>query len=327
MAETYFPFDTGAGASVTEAQWYAMARRWLKTGTFFGELTPSTPQTGMTVQIGTGEAWIEGHFYKNDAIATVNINPASAQYRWDSIFVKLDRTAKTIAIGYRAGTPNVGNPPALTQTANVWEMPLCAVYVDVGAVIIHTDDVIDMRVYAQPFGAVPVGTVKSWAASSAGSLPAGWKIANGQAVHRWTYPDLYALISSTFGESGLQFNLPDLRGRAIVGSGQGSGLTNRAHATTFGEESHILTIAELAAHSHGGATGSHTHAPQPGAAGLALTYTGGQTTGLSSASISIQASGPGTLQNATSSIAADGGGSGHNVMQPSLALTPIIKVI
>lgn len=45
--------------------------------------------------------------------------------------------------------------------------------------------------------------------------------------------------------------LPDLRGRAIVGAGQGFGLTLRHLGTQFGAEKHTLTLAELPAHSHG----------------------------------------------------------------------------
>lgn len=44
--------------------------------------------------------------------------------------------------------------------------------------------------------------------------------------------------------------IPDPRGRAIIGTGQGSGLTDRANGATGGAETHQLTTAELAAHTH-----------------------------------------------------------------------------
>lgn len=45
---------------------------------------------------------------------------------------------------------------------------------------------------------------------------------------------------------------PDLRGRCIIGVGQGSGLTDRAFGATGGEETHTLVAAEcaLASHTH-----------------------------------------------------------------------------
>lgn len=38
---------------------------------------------------------------------------------------------------------------------------------------------------------------------------------------------------------------PDLRGRFVVGAGQGAGLTDRMFGATGGEESHALTVAEI----------------------------------------------------------------------------------
>lgn len=43
---------------------------------------------------------------------------------------------------------------------------------------------------------------------------------------------------------------PDLRGLVMVGAGQGAGLTDRVFNATGGEESHVLSEAELATHSH-----------------------------------------------------------------------------
>lgn len=64
---------------------------------------------------------------------------------------------------------------------------------------------------------VPVGTV-AWFAMSA--PPVGYLIANGAAVGRETYPDLFAAIGTTFGagDGSTTFNLPDLIGRFAEGS-------------------------------------------------------------------------------------------------------------
>ena len=57
-------------------------------------------------------------------------------------------------------------------------------------------------------------------------------------------------------------NTPDLRGRFILGSGQGINLSNRNINDKGGTETHTLTINEIPAHNHTGGTnitGNHTH--------------------------------------------------------------------
>ena len=64
---------------------------------------------------------------------------------------------------------------------------------------------------------VPVGTVEYFATTTP---PAGYLKADGAAVGRETYPDLYAAIGTTFGEGdgSTTFNLPDLIDRFAQGS-------------------------------------------------------------------------------------------------------------
>lgn len=63
----------------------------------------------------------------------------------------------------------------------------------------------------------PVGTV-AWFAMS--SPPVGYLVANGAAVGRATYPDLFAAIGTMYGEGDGEttFNLPNLIGRFAEGS-------------------------------------------------------------------------------------------------------------
>ncbi len=69
---------------------------------------------------------------------------------------------------------------------------------------------------ALPSG-VPVGTVEYFAVATP---PAGYLKADGSAVGRETYPDLFSAIGTTFGEGDgtTTFNLPDLMGRFAEGS-------------------------------------------------------------------------------------------------------------
>ena len=64
---------------------------------------------------------------------------------------------------------------------------------------------------------VPVGTIEYFAMSAP---PPGYLMADGTAVGRETYPDLFAAIGTVFGEGDgvTTFNLPDLIGRFAQGS-------------------------------------------------------------------------------------------------------------
>src|SRR5688572_9140774 len=51
-----------------------------------------------------------------------------------------------------------------------------------------------------------------------GSVPSGWLVCDGASVSRSAYPQLFAAIGTTWGSaSAATFNVPDLRGRTVVG--------------------------------------------------------------------------------------------------------------
>ncbi len=95
-----------------------------------------------------------------------------------------------------------------------------------------------------------VGETREW---NTATPPAKFLMEDGAAVSRTTYAALFAVIGTTFGigNGTTTFNLPDSRGRVVVGAGTGSGLTPRVLAATGGEETHLLTIPEMPAHTHG----------------------------------------------------------------------------
>ncbi len=82
--------------------------------------------------------------------------------------------------------------------------------------------------------------------------PNGWLICNGNAINRIQYANLFQVIGTTYGigDNTITFNIPDLRGRTVIGSGQGVNLTNRQLCSNGGEETHQLTINEMPSHSH-----------------------------------------------------------------------------
>lgn len=70
---------------------------------------------------------------------------------------------------------------------------------------------------------VPTGTVAWFAANTP---PTGFLVADGSAISRTAYSDLFAAIGSAFGvgDGSTTFNLPDLRGEFIRGWDNGRGV-------------------------------------------------------------------------------------------------------
>lgn len=101
---------------------------------------------------------------------------------------------------------------------------------------------------------VPIGTVLAFAGDTP---PAHTLLCNGAEYDAADFPDLFATIGYTYGGSGGIFAVPDLRGRVVLGAGNGVGLSDYAVGDRVGEETHQLTISEIAAHNH--TTVPHAH--------------------------------------------------------------------
>ncbi len=86
----------------------------------------------------------------------------------------------------------------------------------------------------------------------AGSVaPAGWAFADGQLMVLSQNTALFALLGTRYGGDGKSnFTLPDLRGRVIMGIGQGPGLSHRDQGEVAGDVAVAQTIDQLPAHDH-----------------------------------------------------------------------------
>jgi len=84
-----------------------------------------------------------------------------------------------------------------------------------------------------------------------GDFPTGVIACDGASYPTTTYPDLFAKIGYSFGEGmGGNYLVPDMRGRVPVGTGTGSGLSNRVLGDVFGLESVTLLLAQIPSHTH-----------------------------------------------------------------------------
>lgn len=81
-------------------------------------------------------------------------------------------------------------------------------------------------------------------------LPDGWVTCDGTLYAFDAYPDLFAYLGNLYGGNGTTtFCVPNLNDRVIIGAGS-YGDTPRNIADAGGEETHVLTEAELPAHHH-----------------------------------------------------------------------------
>jgi microcystin-dependent protein len=78
-----------------------------------------------------------------------------------------------------------------------------------------------------------------------------YQLADGRTLQVNVYQALYAVIGTTYGGSNnVTFQLPDLRGRALIGAGQGAGLPGYSFGQSGGSLSATFTAAQLPAHAH-----------------------------------------------------------------------------
>jgi len=93
------------------------------------------------------------------------------------------------------------------------------------------------------------GTVKMWAGSEA-NKPANYEICDGKPLQISLYPELYSIIAVSFGGDGKNnFNLPDLRGRFIVGYNSLDTDYNNV-GKTGGAKEVTLETKHLPSHNH-----------------------------------------------------------------------------
>ena len=97
----------------------------------------------------------------------------------------------------------------------------------------------------------------------------GWLLCDGRLMAAKNFPYLFNAIGYTFGGSAGTFKLPDGRGRvtgnvntATIGGPldmNGNPISQRPFGTITGEETHILSVAEMPTHAHGITDPGHNH--------------------------------------------------------------------
>jgi microcystin-dependent protein len=162
---------------------------------------------------------------------------------------------------------------------------------------------------------VNTGIVVPWGSAS---IPSGFLLCDGTSYSTTTYAALFAVIAYTYGGSGANFLVPDLRDRTICGvsSANSKTLAQAIGANTVTPTGNIagstgattLTTAQIPSHAHSG-----------GLAG------GGANPGAYMAASSMTTGNTGGGQSHDHTLSANFTGSANSVLQPTLVLNYIIK--
>lgn len=143
----------------------------------------------------------------------------------------------------------------------------------------------------------PAGIIAPFAGTSA---PSGWLSCNGAAVSRVDYATLFAAISTTWGsgDGSTTFNVPDLRGAFLRGSGTSSLDPSSPRAVGSFQAEAYLNHNHTATSSVSDPTHAHGYTTPTGGAvavsagGLPINNTGtaGSTTGAAATGITVSTS-------------------------------------
>lgn len=146
---------------------------------------------------------------------------------------------------------------------------------------------------------LPLGTIQEYAGNE---IPNSWLLCDGSAISRIAYADLFEVIGTTYGEGdgSTTFNLPDLKGKTIVGLDEDDTDFNKL-GKIGGEKEHILTIEEMPSHRH-----PTRYGDTEGGDGSGYRFSN-------------------TLATSTQIVESAGGNQAHNNLQPYIVFNYIIK--
>jgi microcystin-dependent protein len=227
-----------------------------------------------------------------------------------------------------AGTLVLGTPYRITFSGTAW---------------------IVNNVVSSPYS-IPIGGMIPYTGATAPN--SGFVLPYGQCISRTTYATYFAMVGTTYGacDGTTTFGVPDIRGRVIAGTdNMGGSSANRLYppatggvtdarvaGSVGGEKQHTLTVAELASHYHVASIydPGHTHS----SAGNLLQTAGtfwynarvdfGQQIFYGTAGISASATGVRvTSSNGLDTTYSQGGNAAHNVVQPTIVLPYILRIL
>lgn len=155
MAQFSAPFDGSPIA--TQAQWSRMARRWGIDGVHaeeYGSPALKVASSGAaTVAVAVGEAFVNGFYYRSDAVINLGVAPnAGTSARVDMVVLRCSMSAGEVVVAYKTG--GTVAPTLDADEGGIYEIPLAQCTVAAGSSVVTAANVQDRRWFTDR-GAVP----------------------------------------------------------------------------------------------------------------------------------------------------------------------------
>jgi len=116
---------------------------------YTGCLEVTAPETGFTVEVADGEAFIQGRYYKNTSTITLTIDAESEGVnRIDIVVLRMSTADNSLIAAVLKGTASIAAiAPTLTQNNAMYEFPLCQIEITGGDTSLLNSDLTDMRTF------------------------------------------------------------------------------------------------------------------------------------------------------------------------------------
>ena len=334
MAWTNWGFD----GTINEAQWAQMAGL-LGNGYIAaanGDCAVTALGGARSVSVAAGTLYGDGVVSVNSGAETVAMTtPVNGQ--WFVIALRRTWSTNTSELVAIAGATTTTSTPSTiptsfptlnTNVGVVTDQPIAWAWCNSANLTVVISSL--RKTPMKQTETIPTGFIMPYAGATA---PTGWLIADGSALSRITYADLYNVIGTTYGvgNGSTTFNIPDLRTK--VPAGKSASGTFSTLGASGGNETKALGIGDMPAHTHtfSGTTsyvGNHQHTQTAGQGGggfIANTAQGGiaSPSGQVTSSVTTAAGGHDHTYSGTTS--SQGSGTAFSLVQPFLTVNYCVK--
>ena len=142
--------------------------------------------TGMQVKVAPGKASLDHHWFKSDAIETLDIAAAHAVLnRYDVVAIRLNVSTRSIGFTVIQGTPATSpNVPSILRNDEYFDLALAYVYVGAGVTAISQSVITDVRLNSAVCGIV-TGIIDQLDTSTFARQLQAWMAAEQTAFETW----------------------------------------------------------------------------------------------------------------------------------------------
>lgn len=334
MAWTSVGFD----GTITEIQWAGLSsllgNGYVAAGN--GDCAVTAVGGARQVSVAAGSLYGDGVLSTNSGAETLSLTtPTNGQ--WYLVCLRRTWATNSVALVAVAGATTSTSTPTTVPTSyptintNVGvltDQPIAWAWCNSADLSVVVSDL--RKKPMKQNETIPTGFLMPYAGSTA---PTGWLIADGSALSRITYADLYAVIGTTYGSGNgtTTFNIPDLRTK--VPAGKSVSGTFSTLGSSGGNETKALGLGEMPAHTHtfSGTTsyvGNHQHNQTSGQGGGGLVASSAQggianASGQVTSSLTTAAGGHDHTYSGTTS--SQGSGTAFSLLQPYLTVNYCVK--